>query len=314
MGELQFTAEIVVARAFIGIAGGVYALSSMFDSYHDRVQQRIDELGGEQVELETLAAGTGTAAAGVIPQMSQLVARWLPYRAGNRAQLMERFARAGIYHPGAAANYFVARFLLAVVPPAICVGVALAWSWRLETAMLLGCALGGLGSMLPSLWLDRQITAQHRMLRHSLPDFLDLMIVCLEGGLSIQESVRRVSDELQLAHPRLATELAIVQRDIELGSSVAQALKRFASRSDYDGVKTLGTFVREAQRFGTNLSEALRLHSDLLRTQREQAAEEMAQKAAVKILLPTLLCIFPAIFVVLVGPALIQIQEAFGAK
>lgn len=209
MGELQFTAEIVVALSFIGIAGGVYALSSMFDSYHDRVQQRIDELGGGE-EMEVSAAAASSAAAGVLPQLSQLVARWMPYRAGNRTQLMERFVRAGIYQPGAAANYFAAGFLFAVVPPAVCVGVAMAWSWRLETAMLLGCSLGGLGSMLPSLWLDRRITAQHRMLRHSLPDFLDLMIVCLEGGLSIQESVRRVSDELQLAHPRLATELAIV--------------------------------------------------------------------------------------------------------
>jgi tight adherence protein C len=91
-------------------------------------------------------------------------------------------------------------------------------------------------------------------------------------------------------------------------------LKRFATRTQYEGVRTLCTFVREAQRFGTNLSQALRLHSDMLRSQREQAAEEMAQKAAVKILLPTLLLIFPAIFVVLVGPALIQIQEAFAAR
>jgi tight adherence protein C len=309
MPDWLMTVEVVMLLAFIGIAAAVYALSTMFDSYQTRVQARLEELQRDVPE-----ATAGGAAKGLMPRWSQLAARWMPYRAGNRTQLMERLARAGIYHPAAAANYFAARFALAALPPTICLAVALTWSWRLETSMVIGCALGGLGAMLPSVWLDRRVTAQHRMLRHSLPDFLDLMIVCLEGGLSIQESVRRVSEELQLAHPRLATELAIVQRDVELGSSVAQALKRFATRTDYEGVRTLSTFVREAQRFGTNLSVALRLHSDLLRTQREQAAEEMAQKAAVKILLPTLLCIFPAIFVVLVGPALIQIQEAFAAK
>jgi tight adherence protein C len=192
--------------------------------------------------------------------------------------------------------------------------VAFTWPLPLDKTIIAGCLLGAFGSILPGLWLDHRIALRLRMLRRSLPDFLDLMIVCLEGGLSIQESVRRVSEELQLAHPALAVELGIVQRDIELGASVASALKRFAVRSDYEGVRTLSTFVREAQRFGTNLSDALRLHADMLRTQRESAAEEMAQKASVKVLLPTLLCIFPAIFVVLVGPALIQIQEAFAAK
>jgi tight adherence protein C len=140
------------------------------------------------------------------------------------------------------------------------------------------------------------------------------MIVCLEGGLSLQETIRRVSDELRLAHPALASELGFVQRDIELGATVDQALKRFATRTDYEAVRTLSTFIREAQRFGTNITDALRSHADMLRSQREQAAEESAQKASVKILIPTLLLIFPATFVVIVGPAVIQIHEAFAAK
>jgi tight adherence protein C len=181
----------------------------------------------------------------------------------------------------------------------------------METSLLVGSLAGGFGSIAPSLWLDRAISRRHLLLRKSLPDFLDLMIVCLEGGLSLQETIRRVGDELRIVHPALAFELSIVQRDIELGATVDQALKRFANRSDYEGVRSLSTFIREAQRFGTNITEALRNHADMLRSQREQAAEENAQKASVKILLPTLLLIFPAIFVVLVGPAIIQIQEAF---
>ena len=100
------------------------------------------------------------------------------------------------------------------------------------------------------------------------------MTVCLEGGLSLQETIRRVSDELRIVHPALAGELSIVQRDIEIGATVDQALKRFATRSDYEGVRTLSTFIREAQRFGTNITEALRSHADLLRSQRTGGRRE----------------------------------------
>jgi tight adherence protein C len=247
-------------------------------------------------------------------RFSQQILRFIPYQASNRLLLQQRLSKAGIYDLAMTSKFLAAKLLMIVVPLAISLVIALTSPLRFDVVLLSGCMLSALGAILPGLWLDRQVAQRHRMLRRSLPDFLDLMIVCLEGGLSIQESVRRVGDELQLAHPSLATELSIVQRDIEFGSSVAQALKRFAIRTQYEAVRRLASFVREAQRFGTNLSQALRLHSDMLRMQREQAAEEAAQKAAVKILLPTLLLIFPAIFVVLVGPALIQIQEAFAVK
>jgi tight adherence protein C len=137
------------------------------------------------------------------------------------------------------------------------------------------------------------------------------MIVCLDSGLSLQGTILRVSEEMRIAHPTLAGELEIVQRDMALGATVDVALKRFADRSGYEGIRTMSTFVREAQRFGTELAEALRTHADMLRYQRAQAAEETAQKASVKILLPVLLLILPAVFVVLAGPAAIQIQAAF---
>jgi len=152
------------------------------------------------------------------------------------------------------------------------------------------------------------------MLSRTLPDLLDLMIVCLEGGLSLQATFHRVTEEVNLSHGQLAQELLIVQGDIDLGATIDQALKRFAQRTQYEGVKSLHAFVREAQRFGTNISEALQSHADMLRVQRQQSLEEQAQKAAVTMLLPTLLLILPAVFVVLVGPAVIEIQLAFAGK
>jgi tight adherence protein C len=223
-------------------------------------------------------------------------------------------AHGGIYDGGAVSRYFAAKTLLLVAPIGLALGAGAIGLLRLELALLAAAVLGGAGFLAPGFWLHRTIARHHLSLQRSLPDFLDLMTVCLEGGLSLQETMRRVSDELRLAHPSLAGELLIVQRDVELGATVDQALKRFASRSDYEGVRTLSTFMRETQRFGTNITEALRSHSDMLRSQREQMAEENAQKAAVKILLPTLFLIFPAIFVVIVGPAAIQIWDAFTSK
>jgi tight adherence protein C len=237
-----------------------------------------------------------------------------PYHDTGRLRLQQRLARAGIYEPAAATRFFVARVVMMSGLGGAAIAAGMIGYLSTNMTILGACVLAGFGSLVPSFWLDRAIARHHLLLQKSLPDFLDLMTVCLEGGLSLQETIRRVSDELRLAHPALASELGIVQRDIELGATIDQALKRFGTRTDYEGVRTLSTFIREAQRFGTNITDALRSHADMLRSQREQAAEENAQKAAVKILLPTLLLIFPAIFVVVVGPAIIQVHEAFAAK
>jgi tight adherence protein C len=304
---------LVPLASFCAVAAATYALLALFNPYWLRVQSRIDHLQQQQPPGSGTAAQHLTAPA-TVPGFFDALYGLLPTRASGRPELRQRLAKAGIYHPAAVPRYFAAKLLMLILFGATTIGIGAAGYMPKDLAFLSACVTAGLGSMLPRLWLDRAIGRRHLQLRKSLPDFLDLMIVCLEGGLSLQETIRRVSDELRLVHPALAVELSIVQRDIELGASVDQALKRFAARTDYEGVRTLSTFIREAQRFGTNITEALRSHADMLRSQREQAAEEQAQKAAVKILLPTLLLIFPAIFVVAVGPAVIQIQAAFANK
>jgi tight adherence protein C len=305
---------LIPLAGFCAVAAATYALLALFDPYWLRVRSRVEQIqrsdGPRHIGSSTDHSGAMETPARFFDALHQL----LPHNANNRRNLQHRLAKAGIYHQAAVPRYFAAKLLLMTLCGATSIGIGTAGYLRMEVAILWACVTAGVGSILPSLWLDRAIVRHHILLRKSLPDFLDLMIVCLEGGLSLQETIRRVSDELRLAHPALAMELSIVQRDIELGATVDQALKRFAARTDYEGVRTLSTFIREAQRFGTNITEALRSHADMLRSQREQAAEEKAQKAAVKILIPMLLLIFPAIFVVAVGPAVIQIQEAFAAK
>jgi tight adherence protein C len=309
------TAELVIPLLVFGVvAAGTYALIALCNPYWMRVRGRVSQLdawgGGDGPAVHDLKPQVATTRSRMINELRRLN----PYPVADRSHIQQRLAKAGVHNPAAITRYVATKFLLTLISGGIALAAGPTGFLPMRMAIVAACVLAGFGFLVPSLWLDRAISRHHLLLRKSLPDFLDLMTVCLEGGLSLQETIRRVSDELRFVHPALASELGFVQRDIELGATIDQALKRFATRTDYEAVRTLSTFIREAQRFGTNITDALRSHADMLRSQREQAAEERAQKAAVKILLPTLLLIFPATFVVIVGPAVIQIQQAFAAK
>ena len=123
--------------------------------------------------------------------------------------------------------------------------------------------------------------------------------------------MQRVADELQTAYPLLATELQLAQRDIQLGRSPGEALRHFGDRTDLDEIRTLAAVIVQADKYGAGLVKSLRVHAETLRLNRRQYAEERAQKAGLKILFPTILCIFPAMFVVILGPAVIRIMASF---
>jgi tight adherence protein C len=136
----------------------------------------------------------------------------------------------------------------------------------------------------------------------------------LGGGLSVQAGLKQVAEELKIAHPELSAELHTVLGEIELGRNLDSALQQLAARTGLEELRTLCSFVHQTTKFGTSITDALAQLAEMLRIQREQRAEELAQKAAVKILFPTLLFIFPTVFVVLAGPAAIQIRDGLKAN
>jgi tight adherence protein C len=163
----------------------------------------------------------------------------------------------------------------------------------------------------PGLWLEQQVAKRHRLLRHSLPDALDMLVLCLEGGVSMTAAFQRVTSELKIVHPVLGAEMSIMQREIQLGLSAGEALKKLAERCGLSEVRDLANVWLQSERFGASMVKTLRIHAETGRQDRQMQIEEQAQKAAVKILFPTLLCIFPAIFIVLLGPAAYQIAALF---
>jgi len=200
---------------------------------------------------------------------------------------------------------------LIVSPPLLGLAAGLAGLVPVRHGLILGAMFGIVGMIAPSFWLDKRKRDRQKAFRRSLPDALDVMVICLEGGLSPPGAMQRVAGELRTAHPALAAELNIVQREIQLGRSLGEALRQFAGRCDLEEVRSMASVIAQAERFGASLVKALRIHAEILRTKRMQYAEEMAQKAAIKILLPTLIFIFPALFIIILGPGVIQLLETF---
>ena len=235
----------------------------------------------------------------------------LPTNEEQRGRLRKRLIEAGIYDRNALAVMMGVKMLLMAAP--LLLSVALAASGVLSPihAVYTGIVGIGLGTIAPGLWLDYAKKARQSCLRRALPDALDMLVLCLEGGISLTGAMQRVTAELQSAHPLLGAEMDLVQREMMLGVSVGEGLEKLGTRADLEEMRSLASVIVQSERFGSSVVKALRIHADTLRQQRQQRAEELAQKAAVKILFPTLLCIFPAIFIVILGPAAFQIVAIF---
>lgn len=295
------------AVAIVGGAGGlVLAAAQLLRRIDPRIDDRLTHFAkGRVTPDDDLEEPAGAASS----WMARLAEAYLPTVGGSSTALRQRLLHAGYDAPTGLSVFVATQFLLTLLLAAIG-----AWMGRLAGSThldwLLAAGMGaGIGFLAPGWHLQRRKAVRLRSLNRSLPDFLDLLVTCLEAGLSLEGVLQRISQELGFAHPLLAAEIVRVQREIELGSTADRALQNFADRTDCEAVQSLSTICLQARKYGTRISAALRAHADALREQREQAAEAAAQQAAVKILFPTLVCLFPVVFVVLAGPAAIQIFE-----
>jgi len=166
---------------------------------------------------------------------------------------------------------------------------------------------GMVGVVGPDLWLSSRVGARQHRIRLALPDALDLLVVCVEAGLGLDQAFSRVSEELRIAHPDLSDELRLVNLEMRVGKSRTDAMRELAERTGVDDIKALVAMLIQTERFGTSIARSLRVHSDDLRVKRRQRAEEMAAKTPVKMVPVLVFFIFPALFVVVLGPAFINV-------
>jgi len=238
------------------------------------------------------------------PALRQL-AKAMPKSPKDLSRLRRRLATAGYYDLPSAVYFSAAKFVCPVV-----FGVVALLFFGVSDGWTTAAAVAGIGYYAPEFWLKRKIRARKKSIVNGLPDALDLMIVCIEAGSSLDQSIVKASDELEMAHPNIAEELRFITTEIRAGKPRLEAFKNFGERTDVDDVRSLVTMLTQTDRFGTSVAQALRIHAETSRTKRRQRAEERAAKVGVKLVFPLVLFIFPSIYVVCLGPVAIAIFRA----
>jgi tight adherence protein C len=268
----------------------------------------------EQRRLREMAAATGVTTVGIgrlslTDRPGQIVSRvqtFVPKSPKEMGRLQRRMVRAGFRNPQRAAVLYA---LCEIIFPVV---------FALTTIYFMGVVRGGLlaflaagvGYALPGLWLARKIALRQKEIQNGLPDALDLLIVCVEAGAGLDAAIVKASEELAIAYPSLAHELRLITTETRAGKPRLEAFKNFAQRTGVDDVRALVAMLVQTDRFGTSIAQALRTHAATSRTKRRQRAEERAAKLGVKLVFPLVFCLFPALYVVVLGPAVIKIMHS----
>jgi tight adherence protein C len=261
--------------------------------------------------LQAVAAGAATPRGEwtetVVRVASPLAKLSAPEGDWETSPLRRRFIHAGIRHPDARLVYFAAKTVLPLGFAAAMFFATRAMGSPATTTLLLMLVLAALAGMyLPNLVLHVLVTRRQRELFENFPDAADLMLICVEAGLGLDASLTRVAEEIRRKSLAVAEELHLTNLEIRAGSSRTKALHNLALRTGVEETSTFAAMLTQADRFGTSIGESLRVFSDDLRTKRQMRAEERAAKVPTKMLFPLVLCIFPSIIMVILGPAIIQ--------
>jgi tight adherence protein C len=227
----------------------------------------------------------------------------------ERSKLRERFMQAGIWSDRGPRVFYIVRVLLAVLLP---VGFLLlvplvAPNMKSQTVMLTTAGLALAGIYLPWRWVESRVESRQLAIMEGFPDALDLLVICVEAGLSLNAAFVRVGQEMIRAHPVLAEQIALVSLELRAGKSREEALRNLASRTGVNDVKNFVTLMIQSEALGADLAETLRIQAEEMRVMRMLRAEEKAHKLPVKLAIPLVLFILPAMFAVVLGPAIISI-------
>jgi tight adherence protein C len=289
-----------VVAVSVAIAAGYVTLEVLAHKAPGR--QRLREVGGAASVLEPNMPLSDSA---LDPRLARAT-RFLPRSPKEMTRLRKRLARAGYHDAMSPVIYSIAELGLPVVIFAL--SLYLLGPTR---GLLFGVLLGLFGYMMPGFWLSREVTKRKKMITNGLPDALDLLIVCVEAGLGLDQAIVKASEELAVSHPAISEELAMLTTEVRAGKPRLEAFKNLAERTKVEEVRQLVSMLVQTDRFGTSVSQALRTQAEVSRTKRRQRAEERAAKIGVKLVFPLVFCLFPAMYVVTLGPAIIKFVRFF---
>jgi tight adherence protein C len=285
--------------------------------------QRIETINRRLRQIEGPEAITGATRAVGTQQEGEFLVKWLepagglilPHFEWNKSAIKRQLVFAGYRQPRALAIFMGAKLATAVFIAAVFGLLAILSGRVLILSQLQGIALvitgALLGYYLPDLALRNAISRRRQDFVESFPDALDMLVVCVEAGLGLDAAINRVARELRYSHAALASELALISLEVRAGKTRLEAFRSLAERMVIDQVQSLTTIIIQAERFGTSIASSLRNFAEEMRVERIQRAKETAAKLPVKMIFPIVLCIFPALFLVLLGPATVQIINTF---
>ena len=263
------------------------------------------------VALERLAPGARPPEAAPAKKLTawkalaSRVAASVPSRPGDSVEVRRRLVLAGIRTPGAVRIFQGIRALAAAC------GALLALAWGLHTAsqnvFLLVGAGAAAGYIAPMQFVLQRMRKRRRAIEKALPNVLDLLVVCVESGLGLDQAIMQVARELRVSYPDICDELALMNLELRAGKGRPEALHNLADRTGVDDLRKLVTVIVQADRFGTSIAHSLRGHSEYMRTMARQRAEEQAAKLAVKLVFPIFFCVLPSLFVVTIGPVMTRL-------
>jgi tight adherence protein C len=278
------------------------------DTVKRRLEGRRTMSETDTIKAQAKATATQQLVKRAAPVLSKIV---MPTSNEEQSQLRTKLNCAGYRAQQAQTIYLASK--TAVLCLGAIVGAVVGTSLGYDLKGILACMMfaGGVGFIAPSMWLSGAIKSRQDKIRRGLPDVLDLLVVSVESGLALDSALKRVGEEMNIVHPEVSEEFRIATMETQMGIPRGESLDNMAQRVALDELRSLVSVIAQAERFGTSVASALRNQGNAMRTKRRQQAEERAQKTAVKLMIPLVLFIFPAMGVVLAGPAGIRLMEAF---
>lgn len=261
-------------------------------------------MGATSLEHDTVAT--------LAERLAEPINRLVPPSAANAKKLQKQLMRAGFRSSHSTASYRASQLILMLLFPALLVLLFSTMAWSMTDVVMPALFAFVAGFILPRFILGRMIANRQLRITWGLADALDLMVITMEAGLGLNAAMLKVCDELKDVHPDISKEFELANLEIRVGRERSEALRNLADRSGVEDLNSLVGMLIQADRFGTSIAKAVRVYSDSLRTKRRQRAEQAAQKAAFKLLLPLGALLFPTMFIVILGPALLNISDMLG--
>jgi tight adherence protein C len=300
---------VLTALAILALAAAVYQLRYRNATINERLHRMVnadEALMGDVVQTDDSLFNT------TIPVWMQPLAAlgWLLPTQVYSETLRWELSQAGYRHLEARRMFAGVRVLTTVTLALATVLIGLERHMRPDELLLLAVTATALGYLAPMMFVRARQSSRQMEITLSLPDALDLLVICVEAGQGLNAALMKVGKEITFSSSALSEDLMIVNNEMRAGVSRPQALRNLSLRTGSDDVRSLVAVLVQSDRFGTSVAQALRIHAGSLRTKRRQRAEERARKAPIKLLFPLVFCIFPEMFVVLLAPGMLQLFHA----